>query len=305
MIFVLSSDASAIRATDGTRTQFWTRITPAEYNCPFIGTEEMMFSGWRTAKMTAEKMFVEQRRQVEALLQWLDDQGPTQDDKNREQGYILDYKKEGRTIHGKLLLKRDDGGELAPGLRCYLTDDQAEKLLVYMDLTEIDSPQKANEAFAAARKCAEYLRENRIGYILNSGGNYITYDTPEWVQRIGREVAARKAAEKIWTISSDDHKIVLEVTHPDKSKHKAVMVPGSWMRDTTCTTADIVEQERLADSFKAARTETTTNNPQVVPGVYNYENEFYIDVRIYSTPYKVGRAYESIRRYMGLKAPRN
>lgn len=305
MVYVLSSDASAIRGTGNGETKFWVRVSPAEYNRPFIGTEEMLFSDWRKAKLTAEKMFVEQQRQAEALLEWLDGQGPTQDDKNREEGFILDYKKEGRTIHGKLLLKRDDGGELAPGLRCYLTDDQAEKLLVYMDLTEIDSPEKANEAFAAARKCAEYLRENRIGYILNSGGNYISFDTPEWVQRIGREVAARKAAEKVWTISSDEHKIVLEVMHPDKSKHRAVMVPGSWMRDTTCTTADIVEQNVLADSFKVARTETTTNNPQVVPGVYSYGNEFFIDVRIYDTPYKVGRAYESIRRYMGLKAPRN
>lgn len=305
MVYVLSSDASAIRGTGSGETKFWVKISPAEYCRPFIGTEEMLFSDWRKAKLTAEKTFVEQQRQAEALLQWLDGQGPTQDDKNREKGFILDYKREGRTIHGKLLLKRDDGGELAPGLRCYLTDDQAEKLLVYMDLTEIDTPEKANEAFAAARKCAEYLRENRIGYILNSGGNYISFDTPEWVQRIGREVAARKAAGKVWTISSDEHKIVLEVTHPDKSKHKAVMVPGSWMRDTTCTTADIVEQERLADSFKAARTETTTNNPQVVPGVYSYGNEFYLDARIYDTPYKVGRAYESIRRYMGMKAPRN
>lgn len=316
MIFKLSADAATIQATDAKgRAQYWVQITPDEYEHPFTDWKTGLFDDWKAKKREAEQLFVEEARQIDNLLKWATGDKETTEDKAREAGQIITFKDATRTLYGKLLLRRADGGELAHGLRAYLMDDSSAPLRFYVDLDAITTAEECNQAFEAAREAVSYYRRTRSSYATMSdySGTYATYDAPYLPRKAATtapergsmkgNTAQEKPAEKAWKVEQDGPGITIRVTHPDGKARMAVMLPAYWREGTDATQADIEEQERLAKDFKPEKSFTTDKNPAIVPGIYEICGEYYVDIAIYNAPWKIKNAYKEIRAHRGAEEP--
>jgi len=312
MLYQLSKTADAIRATDGTRTQFWVRIDRNEYLHPFEGWREVLFTDWRRDKRQAEMTFIEAERAVDTMLEWLEGGKATTQADADQAGFIISFKEQGRTLRGQLLVKRAGGGELAEGLKAYIMDGGTEQVRFFLDLDEIDTAEKCNTAFAAAREAAEYLQGTRATYALADGGPYAKYNAPifTWTRdSIAAKSSETKAnaatAPKLWKIGLNYDKSVCKVTPPTGKPYLAAEMPESWVWVTLYDDSTVESLKKRVEQYVESESFTVEGSPEILPGALRLERggvkRFFVNVECYNKGWKLARACIDARQKLGFQ----
>lgn len=158
MIYKLSIDGDTIEGTENERTRYWVRVFPADYRNNFAGARALLFDEFRRSQMVAASTFIAQERDEMETLRKVAGEPESASDTAKDAGYLIDFKHGGKTTRGHLVMG-EDGKEISPAARAYLTDDPEDPLRFYVNFDMVDSAEACNSIFEVFRSIEEHFRK--------------------------------------------------------------------------------------------------------------------------------------------------